>query len=182
MEIRIGDVVRVLSEKIEGEVTSIVGATIVNVYSEAHGFDFPVSTRDLVVIRPAAAPDPLPPVEPRKLFQPPRPPRKDAPSPGARDIFETHVVEIDLHAGQLLDTFAGMDSGDILEHQLDIFHRAMEEYALRAGQRIVFIHGKGEGVLRQKLLWELRHKYKKHHHQPAPFRQYGYGATLVTIK
>ena len=92
------------------------------------------------------------------------------------------VIEIDLHTNEVLETTAGMDSKDILEYQLDIFHKTMEKYKLKRGQKIVFIHGKGEGVLRQRILWELQRKYKRHHHQDASFKQYGYGATLVTIK
>lgn len=92
------------------------------------------------------------------------------------------VIEIDLHTNEVLETIAGMDSKDILEYQLDIFHKTMEKYKLKRGQKIVFIHGKGEGVLRQRILWELQRKYKRHHHQDASFKQYGYGATLVTIK
>lgn len=92
------------------------------------------------------------------------------------------VIEIDLHTNEVLETTAGMDSKDILEYQLDIFHKTMEKYKLKRGQKIVFIHGKGEGVLRQRILWELQRKYKRHNHQDASFKQYGYGATLVTIK
>lgn len=92
------------------------------------------------------------------------------------------VVEIDLHASQLLETTAGMENRDILEYQLDIFRKTLEEYKLRKGKKIVFIHGKGDGVLRQRILWELQTRYKRFHHQDASFKQYGYGATLVTIK
>jgi len=45
----------------------------------------------------------------------------------------------------------------------------------------VFIHGKGEGVLRNALLKELRTKYKGCRSQDASFREYGFGATMVTI-
>ena len=45
----------------------------------------------------------------------------------------------------------------------------------------MFIHGKGEGVLRQALMKELNHRYKGHQAQDASFREYGYGATQVTI-
>ena len=93
-----------------------------------------------------------------------------------------NVVEVDLHINSLLDTTAGMENKDMLEYQLDVFRKTMEEYKLRRGQKIVFIHGKGEGVLRQRILWELQTKYKRCHHQDASFKQYGYGATLVTIK
>ena len=93
-----------------------------------------------------------------------------------------NIVEIDLHADELLETMVGMENKDILEYQLDVFRKTMEEYKLHRGQKIVFIHGKGEGVLRQRIIWELQTKYKRHHHQDASFKQYGYGATMVTIK
>lgn len=93
-----------------------------------------------------------------------------------------NLVEIDLHSQELLETTAGMDNKDILEYQLDVFRKTMDEYKLRRGQKIVFIHGKGDGILRQRIIWELQTKYKRHHHQDASFKQYGYGATLVTIK
>lgn len=93
-----------------------------------------------------------------------------------------NIVEIDLHCDELLETTAGMESKDILEYQLDVFRKTLEEYKLRRGQKIVFIHGKGDGVLRQRILWELQTKFKRHHHQDASFKQYGYGATMVTIK
>lgn len=93
-----------------------------------------------------------------------------------------NMVEIDLHCNELLETTAGMESKDILEYQLDVFRKTMEEYKLKRGQKIVFIHGKGDGILRQRIIWELQTKYKRHHHQDASFKQYGYGATMVTIK
>ena len=93
-----------------------------------------------------------------------------------------NTIEIDLHGHEVLETTAGMESKDILEYQLEIFRNTMEEYKLRKGKKIIFIHGKGEGVLRQRIIWELQTKYKRHQHQDASFKQYGYGATMVTIK
>ena len=93
-----------------------------------------------------------------------------------------NIVEIDLHSSELLETTAGMDNKDILEYQLDVFRKTMDEYKLRKGKKIIFIHGKGDGVLRQRILWELQTKYTRHQHQDASFKQYGYGATMVTIK
>lgn len=93
-----------------------------------------------------------------------------------------NIVEIDLHINELLETTAGMENKDILEYQLDVFHKTLEKYKLRKGQKIVFIHGKGDGILRQRILWELQTKYKRFRHQDASFKQYGYGATMVIIK
>ena len=89
---------------------------------------------------------------------------------------------VDLHASNLLETTSGMSAGDILNYQLDVFKRTMEENKNNKGKKIVFIHGKGEGVLRQSILQELKYRYKKCSFQDASFQEYGYGATQITIR
>lgn len=91
------------------------------------------------------------------------------------------VMEVDLHINALVDNVVGLSNVDILEYQLSKFNEVMETYKFRKGKKIVFIHGIGNGTLKQKILWELKHKYKKHKHQDASFQQYGYGATMVTM-
>lgn len=92
------------------------------------------------------------------------------------------VLEIDLHIDQLLDTTAGMTNADILEYQLKKFNETMNENIHNKNLKIVFIHGKGDGVLKNAILKELKNKYRKFYYQDASFREYGYGATMVTIK
>jgi len=92
------------------------------------------------------------------------------------------VIEVDLHINELLDSTAGMSSGDMLQCQLDKFHAVLEEYKNKKGQKIVFIHGKGEGVLRNEIEKLLKTQYKAYYFQDASFREYGFGATMVTIK
>ena len=92
------------------------------------------------------------------------------------------TLVVDLHADEVLETTAGMNAADILHYQLDVFKKTMEEHKKSRGKKIVFIHGKGEGVLRQALLQELKYRYKNCTWQDASFREYGYGATLVTVK
>lgn len=91
------------------------------------------------------------------------------------------IIEIDLHINELLDNIKGMTNAQILEYQLDTFNRVMHEHKQNKGQKIVFIHGKGEGVLRKSILDELKKKFKKAEVQDASFREYGFGATMVTI-
>ena len=93
-----------------------------------------------------------------------------------------NVIEVDLHIDQLLDNKSGLSNTDMLNVQLKEFNRVMEENLRHKGQKIVFIHGKGEGVLRNALLKELRLKYKHCDVQDASFREYGFGATQVTIR
>ena len=94
----------------------------------------------------------------------------------------TDIIEVDLHIHELLDNTAGMSNGEMLEYQLGVFRRTMEENRRRVGQKIVFIHGKGEGVLRRAIETELKTKYKSCTFQDASFREYGFGATMVTIR
>ena len=58
----------------------------------------------------------------------------------------------------------------------------LDQYKEYRGKKLIFIHGKGEGVLRQAIIHELNYKYKRYSYQDASFREYGYGATQVTIK
>ena len=75
-----------------------------------------------------------------------------------------------------------MSPAEILNYQIDRFREIMDANLKNFGQKIVFIHGKGEGVLRQGLLKELNHRYKGHDVQDASFQEYGFGATQVTIR
>ena len=92
------------------------------------------------------------------------------------------ILEIDLHITELLDNTNGLSNADMLTYQLGKFREVMDQYALNNGQKIVFIHGKGDGVLRKAIEKDLKTRYKQHYFQDASFREYGFGATMVTIK
>lgn len=95
---------------------------------------------------------------------------------------DENAVVVDLHAAQIIETTAGMSAADILNYQLDVARKTLEEHKKKKGTRIIFIHGKGEGVLRQALIHELKYRYKTFAYQDASFQQYGYGATQVTVR
>ncbi|EJX05655.1 DNA mismatch repair protein [gut metagenome] len=93
------------------------------------------------------------------------------------------IVEIDLHIDSLLDDTTGMSNAEMLNYQLDKFREVMEQYRHKREQKIVFIHGKGDGVLRKAIIDELKRKYSNScRYQDASFQEYGFGATMVTIK
>jgi len=95
---------------------------------------------------------------------------------------KSDVIEVDLHASAMFDSTEGLSPADILNFQIDRFTEVMNANLRRPGTRIVFIHGKGEGVLRQAIMKELNHRFKGHDVQDASFREYGFGATQVTIR
>lgn len=98
-----------------------------------------------------------------------------------RKALKDEELVIDLHAHEILETTAGMSPGDIKNYQISIFNRTMQEHQKEKGKKIVFIHGKGDGVLRKAVIDELKYKYKSCEYQDASFQQYGFGATMVII-
>lgn len=102
----------------------------------------------------------------KKQFAPPR---------------KQEIIEIDLHIHELIDNFANLRNADMLAIQLKKFHSVMKENIGKKGQKIIFIHGKGEGVLRKELINNLKRHYKNTSFQDASFQQYGFGATQVNI-
>ncbi|MGM9714170.1 MAG: DUF2027 domain-containing protein [Prevotella sp.] len=105
---------------------------------------------------------------------------QSAVKPARKGLEDAEVI--DLHAEKLLDNTGGMSSADILNYQLDHFRRIMKEHRHEKGKKIIFIHGKGEGVLRHAIIHELNYRYRPCTYQDASFQEYGYGATQVTIK
>lgn len=100
--------------------------------------------------------------------------------PKSIDLLAPLVV--DLHIEELVDNLRGLSAADMLNRQVDEFRKVMDANLKNKGRKIVFIHGKGEGVLRNALLKELNYRYKEVEVQDASFREYGFGATQVTIR
>ena len=88
---------------------------------------------------------------------------------------------VDLHIDELVENTRGLTPADMLNRQIDDFRDIMDANLKYKGKKLVFIHGKGEGVLKNALLKELNHRYKGHQVQDASFRDYGFGATQVII-
>ena len=111
-----------------------------------------------------------------------RQPRKRVVKKQARQDRRGDTIVVDLHISELVDNTRGLSNADMLNLQIDEFSRVMDENLKNHGQKIVFIHGKGEGVLRNAIMKELSHRYKGHDVQDASFHEYGFGATQVTIR
>jgi hypothetical protein len=92
------------------------------------------------------------------------------------------IVEIDLHINELLDNSAGLSNSEILEIQKEKVESEMK-LAIQTGvKKIIFIHGLGQGVLKQEVINLLKTKFKKYYFQDASFKEYGYGATMVILR
>lgn len=92
------------------------------------------------------------------------------------------IVEIDLHINELIDTPGGLSNHEILEIQKEKVELEMKLAIKNRVQKIVFIHGVGQGVLKQEVINLLKAKFRKYYFQDASFKEYGYGATMVILR
>lgn len=108
---------------------------------------------------------------------------KDTPSPKIKKERKgtRQLLEVDLHIHELLDDTRNMSANDMLEYQLEYFRKIIEENKKYKGKKIVFIHGVGNGVLKQRIRHELQ-KFPQLMVQDASFQEYGWGATMVIIR
>lgn len=89
--------------------------------------------------------------------------------------------EIDLHIEKITDNHHRLDAAAILRMQLEVFRRELELAIRNHYHRIIFIHGVGEGVLRQELLKELKF-YNGLTAKPASPEKYGKGALEIQLR
>jgi Domain of unknown function (DUF2027)/Smr domain len=88
--------------------------------------------------------------------------------------------EVDLHIEELLDNWNGMTNGQLLDVQLRRMQQELDEAMASHLQRIVFIHGVGNGRLKTEIRRVLG-TYKGIRFHDASYQRYGFGATEVVI-
>ncbi|MFK7814545.1 MAG: Smr/MutS family protein [Maribacter sp.] len=89
-------------------------------------------------------------------------------------------MEVDLHIHQLTNSERGMTSHDKLNLQLETAKRQLDFAIRKRIQKVVFIHGVGEGVLKEELKY-LFGRYDNMKFYDADYQKYGLGATEVYI-
>jgi hypothetical protein len=100
-------------------------------------------------------------------------------------FFDKHIInsreaEVDLHIEELVDDETNLTPNDMLNIQMDYFKKCLNEAIERHLDKIIFIHGVGQGTLKDKILNELD-SYSFIHYFPASMQKYGIGATEVYI-
>ena len=96
-----------------------------------------------------------------------------------KDRFEP-TMEVDLHIHKLVKSSKGMTNHDMLTLQLDTAKRQLDFAIKKRLQKVVFIHGVGEGVLKLELEY-LFGRYDNLKFYDANYQKYGIGATEVYI-
>jgi hypothetical protein len=90
------------------------------------------------------------------------------------------AMEVDLHIHQLTNSFKHLSNYDMLTIQMDTAKRQLEFAIRKRIQKVVFIHGVGEGILKTELEY-LFGKYDNIKYYDADYQKYGLGATEIYI-
>lgn len=97
-------------------------------------------------------------------------------------VIQETTKEVDLHIHELTENELGMDSAAKLELQISTFEKELHAALKSNYEKIVFIHGVGNGVLKAKIRGILDRDYKYLFYQDASFQKYKFGATLIYLK
>lgn len=90
------------------------------------------------------------------------------------------AMEVDLHIHQLTKSSKRMSNHEMLTLQLDTAKYQLEFAIKKRIQKVVFIHGVGEGVLKLELEYLFK-RYDNLKYYDANYQKYGLGATEVYI-
>ncbi len=90
--------------------------------------------------------------------------------------------EVDLHIEQLTSQSGKMNNSEMLSLQLETFEQALDNAIATGMDEIIFIHGVGNGILKDALQKKLSQMSNIQYFQDAKREKFGYGATLVRIK
>ncbi len=89
---------------------------------------------------------------------------------------------IDLHMEKLTGQKEEVANGQALSYQLAVFEKELDNAIASGMDEITFIHGVGNGVLREEIHKRLSKMKNILYFQDAQKQRFGYGATLVKIK
>jgi hypothetical protein len=85
---------------------------------------------------------------------------------------------VDLHIEELVKDYSDMSNAQIISYQLNFFLFEMDQAVMNKLNKIIFIHGVGQGVLKSAIREQLK-KYPSIRYKEAPIEKFGYGATEV---
>ena len=172
--IKLGDQVEVLDDTINGKVVQLSHNSLI--IEDHDGFRFEVSKAEVVPVKPLDVE--LNAADIHEKIKTDLNLGKTKSS--QKSVREVPVIEIDLHIHELVNSTKNMSNFDMLNLQLDTARHRLEQAIKSRQKRLVFIHGVGEGVLKQELETLFR-RYDHIDFYDADFKTYGFGATEIYI-
>ena len=172
---KVGDKVEAIDDLISGIVTAIIGNSISVLCDDGFTIDF--EEKELVVITGSIQ---VSNYEVAQVKKEKELPKKRKPIVSKAKERNLPKMEVDLHINQLIKNSKGLGNYEMLNLQLETAKRQLEFAISKRIQKVVFIHGVGEGVLKEELRY-LFNKYDNIKHYDADYQKYGLGATEIYI-
>lgn len=175
---KIGDKVSVLDDATIGVITNIENFNVTIMTSD--GFELDFHKKELIVMDGSMSRKNLGGMDINAILS-----EKQQRKPGSSKRVKPKerlqpAMEVDLHIHQLVQKSKNLSNFDMLTIQLETAKRQLEFAISKRIQRVVFIHGIGEGVLRTELEY-LFGRYENLKFYDADYQKYGRGATEVYI-
>lgn len=177
MKFEVNDKVEVLDDALKGRVVAVNGETISIETTEGFSLDFQESE----LVKTSNEQNRListSNVEMSDILREKQSPKKHNSQRIKPKERSAPPMEVDLHIEKLVNSHRGMSNYDILNLQMDTAKRQVEFASRKRIQKIVFIHGVGEGVLKAELDFLLG-RYDNLKFYDADYQKYGVGATEV---
>lgn len=173
-----GVMVSVLDDPIRGKVLSVQGDQV-TILSE-DGFEMQFSAKELVVEHTDTLLNPSyeeiqDNLQQKQVFK--KNPKRKISKPKEK---KRPPMEVDLHIHQLVKSTKGMSNHDMVTLQLETAKRQLEFAIHKRIPRVVFIHGVGQGVLKEELKYQFG-RYDSVRIEEADYKKYGLGAMEVHI-
>ncbi|ASV28946.1 Smr/MutS family protein [Maribacter cobaltidurans] len=172
---KIGDRVETMDDVIKGKVSQIEGTEITIVTDD--GFPMQFQKNELVKTAGDIHVSNYEVALVKKEKEIPKRKNRKAVKPKERNLPK---LEVDLHINQLVKNPKSLSNFDMLNLQLETAKRQLDFAIGKRIQKVVFIHGVGEGILREEL-YSLFRKYDNVNYYDADYQKYGLGATEVYI-
>lgn len=178
MNFKVGDRVDVLDEDISGVICKITGETVV--IETEDDFNLSFSSKELIKQKALTVN-----VFNNENYNTVIKEKEDVKKTKSTKIRPKDrslpAMEVDLHIQQITTKFKHLSNFEILKLQLDTARYKLEFAIKKRIQKMVFIHGVGDGVLKSELEYLFR-RYDHLNYYPADYQKYGQGATEVYIK
>ncbi len=173
-----GDRVSVLDEPISGVVIAVTSEEVI--IETEDGFDMTFLIREVVKIK---SEDMIIPsyeevnrnLQEKEIFK--KKPKRPIAKPKERHL---PPMEVDLHIHKLVKSTRGMTNHEMVTLQIDTAKGQLDFAINKRIPRVVFIHGVGQGVLKEELKY-LFGRYDNVKTSDADYKKYGLGAMEVYI-
>lgn len=178
MKFKIGDKVKFINDSIEGEIVSITSTGRFIVLSN-DGFEYEsigsklvlaVDISDQINVN-------IVDVAEKSLSFKKKKQNKQVAKRNRGGIYR----EVDLHIEELLDDHRGMSGTELFNYQISVFKRELDKAIMSHERKIIFIHGVGDGILKEEIRNTVRIEYPEVNYYDASYKEYGFGATEIVI-